>query len=134
MAMAQDWLIQFQKSNSVWSIAPLLLQNNIVEIQYFGASTIEEIDLSSSETIDLYLRNNNNNNNNNSNSSNNNNNNRISMVLELLTILPDELLNCNHEGVGKVYSFRCGNDVATDSAVDNDVKVRAKVSEELDSL
>eukprot|EP01132_Coremiostelium_polycephalum_P009170 gene9170-11238_t len=37
----QDWLVLFQNSQSAWYIAPLLLNSNIKEIQYFGASTIE---------------------------------------------------------------------------------------------
>ncbi|EGC38770.1 hypothetical protein DICPUDRAFT_75625 [Dictyostelium purpureum] len=37
----QEWLMLFQRSFSAWSIAPLLLSSNVREIQYFGASTIE---------------------------------------------------------------------------------------------
>eukprot|EP01133_Synstelium_polycarpum_P001519 gene1519-1775_t len=39
---AQEWLIAFQKSQQVWQVAPQLLQvSNVVEFQYFGASSLE---------------------------------------------------------------------------------------------
>ncbi|EFA75128.1 hypothetical protein PPL_11202 [Heterostelium album PN500] len=39
---AQQWLIKIQSLHSAWDFCPQLLETNVLELQFFGASTLEQ--------------------------------------------------------------------------------------------